>query len=785
MNNLILYFGLIFLLFLKTSLANPSIPEKKELGRILSNGTCNDAYSFLSNQQSQRELEIYEFLVLAYAYLEQGRNKESQTIFSNHLHQCDSDKLSNWAYKVAKKYPESATVQMLLGDALARKEDFNKAVKHLDKAVQISPNYSINYLLRGSIHFVSGSDEKALENFDKALNLNPSFVDALLNKAIIFAKKGDITQALSIIDKAIQANPKYPLGYNIRGILYAALENWKMSKKDLRKAFDLDNNQLYKSNLLLANQLHQKSEVQKYTWKTNLDQRGTSLIASSTTYKTVQVDNKHFIDIFIVTPSDACSSIEGSKTFISTINKEVRILNELPEEWKPLVHIENYDNSINSSLRIKEAAKNAYNSNADYLILLDVTTNNNNYISDGNRYNKSTDWVNNVHKASSEISGLPPTSSPTNYKSPTFSHQQTEIKTVSLPNLRHINSYIDHMNTALDYIDDINTITYDNGLLSDVSSYLKLSGAVTRDFISFREGRFHLQTSHTLEESSSFLLDKLGETYKVPGLGGLTDMTKATSSAIGRQSWSVNDVSQLLEGFNKVAWSALGYTISKGNHKVAATFSSAAHLTVKIAQHATYPVFENYYMNKNNINSSDRDAYRFSSSTNFFSSQLQKSSIENYMTHIKSAAANGVHAIPFSEIYGKDLIEKMDLNPLEVLYYDEKALYKNFTTDLKKINTQYSETWDNLNNSNIINHVSNPTFNNDFKNNYDLPSFYDNSAMEKGVKMGADIEKKEQGNRSDFAFMLSDDSSEDNKLEDTPEELQSAFFKISFLLFSL
>jgi len=81
--------------------------------------------------------------------------------------------------------------------------------------------------------------EEAIEHFDKAIELEPDYAEAYYNRGCIY-KDGDHRQAIRDFTKAIELRPDYAMAYVRRGITYALQDKKSLlAIADIKKAVTL------------------------------------------------------------------------------------------------------------------------------------------------------------------------------------------------------------------------------------------------------------------------------------------------------------------------------------------------------------------------------------------------------------------------------------------------------------------------------------------------------------------------------------------------------------------
>jgi type IV pilus assembly protein PilF len=154
--------------------------------------------------------------------------------------------------------PENETLQFDLGRAYVQMGDFEKAAIHLNKALQIKPNYSdaMNHL--GIIYSREGKYTQALELFRKAAEdyLYPARFFAYNNLGSVYLRMGQYDKALEAFRKAVQASPQYAQAYDNMGMTYEALRQWDRAieayKASIQHAPDFPISYLHLANVYLT-----------------------------------------------------------------------------------------------------------------------------------------------------------------------------------------------------------------------------------------------------------------------------------------------------------------------------------------------------------------------------------------------------------------------------------------------------------------------------------------------------------------------------------------------------
>lgn len=131
---------------------------------------------------------------------------------------------------------------LALGVARTMLKDTEAAIKALDKAVELYPEFTVAYLERAYARQISGDSKQtplALADYDSALRLNPRLVYAWHNKGNIYYAAGDLTSALRCYGEALDIDPQFAEALYNRGITYLRMGNKRQAFADLSKAGEL------------------------------------------------------------------------------------------------------------------------------------------------------------------------------------------------------------------------------------------------------------------------------------------------------------------------------------------------------------------------------------------------------------------------------------------------------------------------------------------------------------------------------------------------------------------
>lgn len=177
------------------------------------------------------------------------------------------------------------------GRDLLEKQEYVEALLNLNKAIELDPNYSAAYYLRGNIKENFEDRHGAMKDYNTAIEKNPKFADALFARGNVKMKLqdyygaiDDFTAVIAINEnfveayfsrgrakqflqayqdaindctKIIQINPKNSDAYSMRGILRIEFGDTKNGCLDLSKAGELGDLKAYE---LIKERCNQKRD---------------------------------------------------------------------------------------------------------------------------------------------------------------------------------------------------------------------------------------------------------------------------------------------------------------------------------------------------------------------------------------------------------------------------------------------------------------------------------------------------------------------------------------------
>jgi tetratricopeptide (TPR) repeat protein len=127
-----------------------------------------------------------------------------------------------------------------IGLELANTGSFNKSLDYANKSIELNPNLSQPWNLKGAALSVLGKYNESIECLNKATELNPSFGKAWLNKGKTFNELGRYDEANKCFDKVIGLAQQNEVTWNEKGKALYGLGNYEDAHNAFTQAGELN-----------------------------------------------------------------------------------------------------------------------------------------------------------------------------------------------------------------------------------------------------------------------------------------------------------------------------------------------------------------------------------------------------------------------------------------------------------------------------------------------------------------------------------------------------------------
>ena len=141
-------------------------------------------------------------------------------------------------------------------------KDYNQAITHLDKAIQLNPEDTFYFMSRGSVKDAFGKHDEAIDDYNQAIKLDPENILAYDARAHTKNHIEDYKGAKDDYSKILKIDPNNGEAYTARGNMNLKLKNYQAAYEDFTEAIRLDPKDL-DANLSIAEYYRDKGMLDK------------------------------------------------------------------------------------------------------------------------------------------------------------------------------------------------------------------------------------------------------------------------------------------------------------------------------------------------------------------------------------------------------------------------------------------------------------------------------------------------------------------------------------------
>jgi tetratricopeptide (TPR) repeat protein/S1-C subfamily serine protease len=126
------------------------------------------------------------------------------------------------------------------GVKLYKLEDYEGALRDINKPIELTPDNALYYSNRGDAYFQIGEKQKGIDDYDKAISLDPESAHKYYNlRGVNLYNLEDYEGVLRDYNKAIELTPDNAFYYVTRGYAYLKIGNNQKAREDFNKAANL------------------------------------------------------------------------------------------------------------------------------------------------------------------------------------------------------------------------------------------------------------------------------------------------------------------------------------------------------------------------------------------------------------------------------------------------------------------------------------------------------------------------------------------------------------------
>ena len=191
--------------------------------------------------------------------------------------------------KIIDNDPEHALANQGLGQAFFRLENYEDAIKHLSKAVELDQTLWKAYNLLGVIYDYQGKYELAVREYNYAIGLKPRKGFLYNNIGLSYSLMEEYDKAIQNFNKALDFNASNKKVYNNLGLILSKTGRYELAMEAFKKGGD--EAQAY-NNLGFA--YMQKGEREKaiHSFEKAIESRPTFYLKASENLKKAKMDHE-------------------------------------------------------------------------------------------------------------------------------------------------------------------------------------------------------------------------------------------------------------------------------------------------------------------------------------------------------------------------------------------------------------------------------------------------------------------------------------------------------------
>jgi tetratricopeptide (TPR) repeat protein len=176
-------------------------------------------------------------LIKGHAGLALNRNNDSLSLFLSASSDADLAAWEEWTGRLAAQQGRKATPHYLRGDALARTEQWDKALVAFGNSLRLQPDHALALNARGVVRASLEQWDEALVDLAQATEAAPSFADAYASRGALYIQKQTGAKgALKAFDQALAISPQFALALVGRGCAKCALGELDGAQADFEEA---------------------------------------------------------------------------------------------------------------------------------------------------------------------------------------------------------------------------------------------------------------------------------------------------------------------------------------------------------------------------------------------------------------------------------------------------------------------------------------------------------------------------------------------------------------------
>jgi tetratricopeptide (TPR) repeat protein len=156
------------------------------------------------------------------------------------LQQRQLDEVIGLLRRAVERLPASVDLSLMLALAEAQAHGAAVAIPLVEKAIALDSRVAPAWSLLGNCYFRVGDYERAVAHYKKAIELNPQNDLYLYDLALALERQNRVSEGVPLLERAIQLNPNRDISHYLLGKLYEKLDLRSEAIHELEASFRLD-----------------------------------------------------------------------------------------------------------------------------------------------------------------------------------------------------------------------------------------------------------------------------------------------------------------------------------------------------------------------------------------------------------------------------------------------------------------------------------------------------------------------------------------------------------------
>jgi arylsulfatase A-like enzyme/Flp pilus assembly protein TadD len=203
-----------------TSLDPQSVEKLRALGYMASSG----AETSTKGQDPKLHIQVSNDLHDANLRIEEGQETAAIPLLE----------------RVVAEDPRIPHAQYFLGVAYKEIREYDKAILHLNKAIQLVPDSMMGQYEMALALYAKGDLQTAATHLEVVVAHSPDWADARFSLAAIYARSNRLPEALALLDSTLELDPDHYRAHLLRGRILSLQNHAADGLSDLEKAVSLE-----------------------------------------------------------------------------------------------------------------------------------------------------------------------------------------------------------------------------------------------------------------------------------------------------------------------------------------------------------------------------------------------------------------------------------------------------------------------------------------------------------------------------------------------------------------